>query len=475
LFPLFDFISPFKFGSPRSSFAPPCQAGPASGSDTTRKPLAPRSLRIPPFRVPPGQKHYSIFRLQTLSTASDKAPSLLTLPLLPSTSSSDTPCPAYSSASCQFPRHFAIPTIPDPHAYSDPSPFHATSLPSVDHPLHPPSFLAEHLLKPQDPTSPSDISTRLPPPPCHPLAFTALPPCQLLERLKPTPHLRSTLPHPATRPLDPPIPQDPCPPPNPASSSRTSSSPRSRVNPRTPTFPTVSTSPIFATSIPPQAQAAPPTSKIPSRSPMDTLAPSYIGPGHRPLCPATTHVVILVCSVEHKGNSLDSTQPLYRSLRPYPRPHPRLPHPHPFPHPIPSVFHPHPFPRSTPCSCPTPLLHSRPLASASAAAQQHPPPPPLRPMSTPSFTYSTFSAIPRPSALHHPSTPHTPPLSQPPSSPHYPPPNPLSKPPPNPIYPLASTSQPHPPIPRLNQSLSPRLSASFSLLTSPLVPTWSTY
>jgi hypothetical protein len=59
LFPLFDFISPFKFGSPWSSFAPPCQAGPASGSDTTRKPLAPRSSLIPPFRVPPGQKHYT--------------------------------------------------------------------------------------------------------------------------------------------------------------------------------------------------------------------------------------------------------------------------------------------------------------------------------------------------------------------------------------------------------------------------------
>jgi hypothetical protein len=49
---------PFEFGSPRSSFAPPCQAGPASGSDTTRKPLAPRPSLIPPFRVPPGQKHY---------------------------------------------------------------------------------------------------------------------------------------------------------------------------------------------------------------------------------------------------------------------------------------------------------------------------------------------------------------------------------------------------------------------------------
>jgi hypothetical protein len=277
--------------------------------------------------------------------------------------------PTYSSASCQFPRHSAIPTIPDPHAYSDSSPFHATSLPSVDHPLHPPSFLAEHLLKPQDLTSPSD--TRLPPPPCHPLAFTALPPCQLLERLKPTPHLRSTLPHPATRPLDPPIPQDPCPPPNPASSSRTSSSPRSHVNPRTPTFPTGSTSPIFATSIPSQAQAALPTSKTPPRLPMDTLTPSYISSGHRPLCPATTHVVILACSVEHKGNSLDSTQPLYRSLRPYSHPHLRLPHPHPFLRPIPSVFHPHPFPYSTPCSCPILLLYSRPLASASAAAQQH--------------------------------------------------------------------------------------------------------
>jgi hypothetical protein len=104
---------------------------------------------------------------------------------------------------------------------------------------------------------------------------------------------------------------------------------------------------------------------------MDTLAPSYISPGHRPLCPATTHVVILACSVEHKGNSLDSTQPLYRSLHPYPRPHPCLPHPHLFPHPIPSVFHPHPFPYSTLCSCPILLLYSCLLASTSAAAQQH--------------------------------------------------------------------------------------------------------
>jgi hypothetical protein len=57
---------------------------------------------------------------------------------------------------------------------------------------------------------------------------------------------------------------------------QTSSSSRSRINPRTPTFLTASTSLTFTTSIPAQAQAALPTNKIPSRLPMDSLAPSSL-------------------------------------------------------------------------------------------------------------------------------------------------------------------------------------------------------
>jgi hypothetical protein len=82
-FPPLRIYFPFEFGSPRSSFAPPCQAGPTSGSDTTRKPLAPRPSLIPPFRVPPGQKHYSYrFEMLCSGSTSSMAFGLLSVPLV---------------------------------------------------------------------------------------------------------------------------------------------------------------------------------------------------------------------------------------------------------------------------------------------------------------------------------------------------------------------------------------------------------
>jgi hypothetical protein len=105
-----------------------------------------------------------------LSTAFDKAPFLLTLPRLPSTSSSETSRPPsrflLARRSMAFSLAFSFP-IPTPHPDSDSLSFLAflclslsfpvMPLPSVDHPLQPPSFLANHLVRPQDPTSPSDI------------------------------------------------------------------------------------------------------------------------------------------------------------------------------------------------------------------------------------------------------------------------------------------------------------------------------